>query len=285
MVCGLDVNRQVVKLRIKQPYSKELANDLKAKGLTAFETREDTILEFGLQWSKEEIDAWLRQAEEASEFHWVLLGKSKQSLYVVNRTVTGVLLDEVKGTTKSTSFGLSPATKHRIPDAVWESFDDALDALTAGGEPIPSEPESESEPEAPKKTQRRKSRSKSRTRVVAARTSSVEAGLSEAKDSAAGGNSESDSSSSAAEDEKPVKVKKEIDDHARSLRDIDSDSDVEEIFPERLLPDDDDVWSLGEDATSRKRTASPSLVLEQGGKRALDVHALDPRPPITLTQW
>ncbi|KAK7034154.1 hypothetical protein R3P38DRAFT_2433138, partial [Favolaschia claudopus] len=98
------------------------------------------------------------EAEEASQFHWVLLGKSKQSLYVVNRTVTGVLLDEVKGPAGRNykEHVVRIATKHRIPDAVWESFDDALDALTAGGEPIPSEPESESEPEAPKKTQRRK---------------------------------------------------------------------------------------------------------------------------------
>ncbi|KAK7007964.1 hypothetical protein R3P38DRAFT_1623314 [Favolaschia claudopus] len=280
MVGGLDATG---KLRVKQPYSKELVNDLKANGLTAFETRDEGNLEFTrLDWSQKEIDTWLREvlpllfeyldrcyAEDATEFHWVLLSKSKQTLFALDRKVTGELLDEVKGAVGRNykEHSIRIATKHRIPEAAWKSFDDALDAMTAGGEPIPSESESESELEPPPKPRARKSRSKPRSKVAAARTSSAEAASSEASAADADSDGEEllDESEASSEEEKPVKVKQEIDDPL-FLRDIDADSDVEEVFPRRLLLDGDDV--SGREAPSRKRTASPALVSEQGSKRA-----------------
>ncbi|KAK7000662.1 hypothetical protein R3P38DRAFT_3057202 [Favolaschia claudopus] len=267
MVGGLDGTG---KLRVKQPYSKELVNDLIANGLTAFETRDEGNLEFRLDWSQQEIDTWLREvlpllfeyldrcyAEDAAKFHW-------QTLFALDRKVTGELLDEVKGAVGRNykQHSIHIATKHRIPEAAWKSFDDALEAMTAGGEPIPSESESESELEPPPKPRARKSRSK----VAAARTSSAEAASSEA--SAADADSDGEDlldESASSEEDKPVKVKQEIDDPL-FLRDIDADSDVEEVFPGRLLLDGDDV--SGREAPSRKRTASPALVSEQGSKRA-----------------
>ncbi|KAK6971964.1 hypothetical protein R3P38DRAFT_3138412 [Favolaschia claudopus] len=278
MVGGLDGDG---KLRVKQPYSTELLNDLRAKGLTAFETRDEGNLEFQLGWSQKEVDTWLREVlpllfeyldrcypDDAAEFHWVLLGKSKQTLFAMDRKVTGELLDEVKGAAGRgyREQTIRIATKHRIPEAAWKSFDDALDAMTAGGDPIPSESESESELEPPPKRRARKSRSKSRSKVVAAQTSSADAESSEASAADADSDAEDvqDESEDSNNNDKSVKVKKEIDDPL-FLRDIDADSDVEEVFPQRLLWDGGDV--SGGEAPSRKRTASPALVSEQGSKR------------------
>ncbi|KAK7013585.1 hypothetical protein R3P38DRAFT_3005323 [Favolaschia claudopus] len=280
MVGGLDVRGR--KLRVKQPYSTEVVNDLRAKGLTAFETRDEGNLEFQLGWSQKEVDTWLREVlpllfeyldrcypDDAAEFHWVLLGKSKHTLFAMDRKVTGELLDEVKGAAGRgyREQTIRIATKHRIPEAAWKSFDDALDAMTAGGDPIPSESESESELEPPPKRRVQKSRSRSRSKVVAAQTSSADAESSEASAADADSDVEDvqDESEDSNNDDKSVKVKKEIDDPL-FLRDIDADSDVEEVFPQRLLWDGGDV--SGGEAPSRKRSASPALVSEQGSKRA-----------------
>ncbi|KAK7037120.1 hypothetical protein R3P38DRAFT_3263088 [Favolaschia claudopus] len=294
MVGGLDGDG---KLRVEQPYSTELVNDLRAKGLTAFETRDEGNLEFQLGWSHKEVDTWLREVlpllfeyldrcypDDAAEFHWVLLGKSKHTLFAMDRKVTGELLDEVKGAAGRgyREQTIRIATKHRIPEAAWKSFDDALDAMTAGGDPIPSESESESELEPPPKRRARKSRSKSRSKVVAAQTSSADAESSEA--SAADGDSDvedvQDESEDSNNDDKSVKVKKEIDDPL-FLRDINADSDVEEVFPQRLLWDGGDV--SGGEAPSRKRTASPALVSEQGSKRARSGSAASHHSTISIS--
>ncbi|KAK6983887.1 hypothetical protein R3P38DRAFT_3293198 [Favolaschia claudopus] len=255
MVGGLDGDG---KLRVKQPYSTELVNDLRAKGLTAFETRDEGNLEFQLGWSQ------------------------KETLFAMDRKVTGELLDEVKGAAGRgyREQTIRIATKHRIPEAAWKSFDDALDAMTAGGDPIPSESESESELERPPKPRARKSQSKSRSKVVAAQTSSADAESSEASAADADSDVEEvqDESEDSNNDDKSVKVKKEIDDPL-FLRD--ADSDVEEVFPQRLLWDGGDV--SGGEAPSRKRTASPALVSEQGSKRARSGSAASHHSTISIS--
>ncbi|KAK6969265.1 hypothetical protein R3P38DRAFT_2576566, partial [Favolaschia claudopus] len=334
MVGGLDGDG---KLRVKQPYSTELMNDLRAKGLTSFETRDEGNLEFQLGWSYKEVDTWLREVlplsfdyldrcypDDAAEFHWVLLGKSKQTLFAMDRKVTGELLDEVKGAAgrgyrEQTIHIGADQTKHRIPEATWKSFDDALDAMTAGGDPIPSESESESELEPPPKRRARKSRSKSRSKVVAAQTSSADAESSEASASAADADSDvedvQDESEDSNNDDKSVKVKKEIDDRkhvpsmpstcprslcflpALFLRDIDADSDVEEVVPQRLLWDGGDV-SGGEGKSLYRAPLSCSRPVHQlqllhasvllhprsSPSRAASGHALD-LPHLTIVSF
>ena len=95
----------------KKP-SGQVHETLRHYNLLVSEDSKDDI-EFGLDWSADAINAWLRRLlhklfdwldahcgkPAAGFYHWILLGAAGHQLYVINRpTVTGKVLDEVKGT-------------------------------------------------------------------------------------------------------------------------------------------------------------------------------------------
>jgi hypothetical protein len=81
-------------------------------GLSAFKAPNDQDLLYGPKWPQQRIDQWLREVlpllfefldrrypeNAAPAYHWVLVRKSRQTQYVLQRTtITGEELEEAKG--------------------------------------------------------------------------------------------------------------------------------------------------------------------------------------------
>ncbi|KAJ6491003.1 hypothetical protein C8R45DRAFT_1137952 [Mycena sanguinolenta] len=149
-------------------------------GLAVLKTAEAEDLSFKKTWDHPRIDKWFRQLFPAvfefldsrypddvqPAYHWVVLNKDRLKLYVMKRTgVDGALLDDVKGsnTKPAKDHAILPATKHKIPSAVYKSgFEDAIARMLRDGDPA-----SESEEELPK-TKQRSQRGKKKVESISA---------------------------------------------------------------------------------------------------------------------
>ncbi|KAJ7904881.1 hypothetical protein B0H13DRAFT_2334535 [Mycena leptocephala] len=161
------------KLRISKCLADPEVEGRVKRGLSAFNTRNDKDLLFDPKLPQQRIDQWLREVlhllfefldrrypeDAAPAYHWVLVGKSRHTVYVLQRTIiTGEELEEAKGlkAQKRPEHAIRITTKNKITTSLLGAgFDDALEKVMAGQE-FPSESEAES---APERTVRRKSRS------------------------------------------------------------------------------------------------------------------------------
>ncbi|KAJ7078996.1 hypothetical protein C8R44DRAFT_863019 [Mycena epipterygia] len=285
---GLDIEGD---LRDTQSFSGPALEQLKKKKLAAFKTpltHED--LQFGLDWSQQRIDKWLRETfsllfefldlrypEDALPgYHWVVLGKHQRSLYVMHRPkINGELLNEAKGPVARNymEHAVRIATKHKIPTSLFKGgLDKAIERLVDG-----ENLESESEAESVTPSAREKSKAKAKIVLEVDSTS-------EEEEFVANDDEESDNDRRQTRGFTVVKQEK-TDDHDGTffapthldshlthtsladlfLPDDDDNSGIEEVFPSTVFVD-----KAGGLLANGKRPPPSRKVLARGSDRDLE---------------
>ncbi|KAJ7508165.1 hypothetical protein B0H11DRAFT_2218162 [Mycena galericulata] len=270
---GLDSRGE---LRIDKSPNAPALEQLRKNGLAAFTTLDGEDLTFNVNWTQERIDRWLRKTfsllfqfldlrypeNAAPKFHWMLVGKANRKLYIIGRPrITGAELNEAKGPTARNylEHHIRIATKHKIPSSVLElGFQHAIEKLRSG-ENLLSESEVE---EIASRPVRRKSQGVRVKREVTTKTiSEVDADNSDSDFDELEDEVRDDPPAPRRRTRSSVVVKQEkTSESADTGKKLSlaalflqgDDSDIEVVFPDRLIAQDNE-------GPSRKRSASLSF--------------------------